>query len=130
MNTDFENRLQNLPLREPPHAWRSELFTDAQPASVPCPISRLSAWLWPHPRAWAGLGAAWLVILGLNLAAGKNPAQTDNAPAHFSSQALRDLRQQQRILARIIAPSPILDAEPPEPADPRRSENSRILIMV
>jgi len=87
-------------------------------------------WLWPCPRAWTGLAAAWLVILGLNLATGKSPAQTGDAIAPCSNEALLEIRQQQQMLAKLISPPAAVEAEPPQPAYPRRSEIGRTLIFV
>src|ERR1039457_4444776 len=86
MNTeDFEKRLQRQPLRQIPGEWREEILSAAREASLPEHAPRtthhvpakasllstlhhqLSTLLWPHPTAWAGLAAVWLVILGINL---------------------------------------------------------------
>src|ERR1035441_6307492 len=86
MNTeDFEKRLARQPLRQVPGEWREEILSAARQVSLPehatrntqqLPASRsllstinyqLSTLLWPHPTAWAGLAAVWLVILVINL---------------------------------------------------------------
>ena len=86
MNTDdFEKRLQRQPLRQMPGEWREEILSAARQASLPEHAPRtthhvppspsllstlhhqLSTLLWPHPTAWAGLAAVWVVILGINL---------------------------------------------------------------
>jgi len=80
---------------------------DAIRARVVAEIARAPApetmswrqWLWPCPRAWAGLAAAWLVILGMNLAAGKGPSRPASARLAVSRQELLELRRQQRMLA-------------------------------
>ena len=82
---DFEKHLQRQPLRQVPGEWREEILSAARQASLPQHAPRtthhappspsllstlhpqLSTLLWPHPAAWAGLAAVWLVILGLNL---------------------------------------------------------------
>ena len=133
MNADFENQLQRQPLRELPRDWRAEILAAARTASSARPATlaaRLSSWFWPCPRAWAGLGVAWLVILSLNLATGKSPAQTANAVAPCSSDALLELRQEQLMLAKLISPPATVEAEPPQPAYPRRSEIGRPRIIV
>ena len=125
MSANFEDQLQRQPMRELPREWRDEILAAARDPSIPAPspfASRFSAWLWPHPIAWAGLGAAWLVILGLNLATGPTPAETATASSAYSREALLELREQQVLLTRLIFPPAHPDAEPPEPADPRRSE--------
>ena len=87
-------------------------------------------WLWPCPRAWTGLAAAWLVILGLNLATGKSPAQMGDAIAPYSNEAFLELRQQQAMLAKLISPPAAVESEPPQPAHPRRSEIGKSRIFV
>lgn len=133
MSADFEKQLQRQPLRELPRDWRVEILAAASPAAgsrSSTLLSRLSSWFWPCPRAWAGLGVAWLVILGLNLAGGKSPSQAANAIAPCSNEALLELRQQQLMLAKLISPPEMVEAEPPKPADPRHSELGRTLIVV
>src|ERR1035438_2914387 len=82
---DFEKRLERQPLRQMPGKWREEILAASRRASPAHHASRvthhpppsrsllstlnhqLSTILWPHPTAWAGLAAVWLVILGVNL---------------------------------------------------------------
>ncbi len=61
-------------------------------------------WLWPCPRAWTALAAAWLVILGMNLAAGKSPFHPARATVSISRQELIEWKQQQQMLAKLISP--------------------------
>jgi hypothetical protein len=134
MNAEFEKQLQRQALRELPRQWRAEILAAAAgPRSgtgTSTPASRLSSWFWPCPRAWAGLGAAWLVILGLNLTAGRGPAQSAYPIAPCSRQAVLELRRQQQMLAELISPPANLEAQPPQPADPRRSEIGETSICV
>ena len=62
-------------------------------------------WLWPCPRAWAGLGVAWVVILLLNMTApDPHPRLASNfAPVTFQSLAL--LQQQTLRMARSLGPT-------------------------
>jgi hypothetical protein len=80
MNDDpFEQRLQRQPLRQIPPAWREDILSAVARAASPQPStvdSRPAPWwrgrLWPHPVAWGGVGAAWLLIFALNYAASES----------------------------------------------------------
>lgn len=74
----------------------------------------LRGWLWPHPRAWAGLGAAWVVALLLNHAAAPEP----RAPA-VASPALLASVQWQRQEVRALLDLPALPAPPPRASSPK-----------
>jgi hypothetical protein len=112
MNRDerFEDRLGQVPQRPIPIAWRNEILNAAaarQPMSAPAHSSlraALAAMLWPHPRAWAGLGAAWVLIFLLSLA-GRDPAPTEIARhAPPPSLELRELlRQQGKLFAELTS---------------------------
>jgi len=126
MNSDFEKRLQEQPMREVPGEWRARILAASPAASSTSVWWR--QWLWPCPQAWAGLGAAWLLILGMNLAAGDGPAHPATATVAFSRQELADLRQQQAMLAEIIFP--VETAEPPKLNPSPRSEMRRTEVVV
>ena len=75
MNTkDLETRLQRRPLRQIPSEWRGDILSAAERASRPAPrVSflstlnhQISILLWPHPKAWAGLAAVWILILAVD----------------------------------------------------------------
>jgi hypothetical protein len=129
----IEKRLQGLPHRPVPPAWRQEVLSSARAAAMPRPSSRtapasiravLSALLWPHPKAWAGLAAAWLLIFALDFAA-REPAQPEIARrAPPVSPQLRELlRQQEQLLAELAGPAETIKAAPAKPAAaPPRSE--------
>lgn len=82
MNTDdFEQHLRRQPLRPVPPAWRDEILATARqsdrqavgmpPAAAGGPswTAVLRDWLWPHPAAWAGLAAGWVLVAALNTVA-------------------------------------------------------------
>ena len=58
-----------------PAQWRAEILLAAssldrsadRPLGWRRAAAALAAWLWPHPLAYAGLAAAWAVILALRL---------------------------------------------------------------
>ena len=123
MNSDFEKRLQEQPMREAPGEWRARILS-----SAPVAPAWWREWLWPCPQAWAGLGVAWPLILALNLAAGKGPAPSASATVAFSRQELADLRRQQAMLAEIAFP--LETAEPPKLNPSPRSELRRTEAVV
>jgi hypothetical protein len=128
---DFEEILKRQSFRPLPPDLRAEILAaasaPAQPAvsasSKRVPTSTTprpwwSAWLWPSPYAWAALAAAWLVILGLNLAdSSSRPAQF---PGNFPSspQFLALLVEQRRLLDELSRPA-LAHTTPPLDPDSR-----------
>ena len=79
-NKQFEQRLSQQPVKEVPPVWRAEILAAARAAQPTPQVARvakhsflstineqLSAVLWPHPKAWAGLAAVWVGIIVLNV---------------------------------------------------------------
>jgi hypothetical protein len=122
MNSDFEKRLQEQPMREIPGHWRATILAVAQ-----TPPAWWREWLWPCPRAWAGLAAAWVVILGLNLAAGKGPSRSPYATLASSRQEVQELRAQQQMLTKLIYPAETAASEATKPASAPRSERRKTM---
>ena len=124
---EFEQRLLALPVRKLPADWRAEILAAAGPARSTGPVdgsallrARLAELFWPHPKAWAGLAAAWAIILLLNLSA------TDRAPvlaeksAAPSPDVIEQLHHQQVMFAELIGATVAPDADrvktgPPHP---------------
>jgi hypothetical protein len=52
---DLESRLRSLAFRKPPPGWRGSIVSAVSE-------SGWSKWLAPHPAAWAGLAAIWVVL--------------------------------------------------------------------
>jgi hypothetical protein len=121
MNSDFEKRLQDQPMREIPSHWRAGILATAQ--TTP-PWWR--EWLWPCPRAWAGLAAAWGIILLLHVASPSEPgAAGSGAPASWQDFAF--LRQETEIIAQLSESEESRPAPPPPPAvtKPRSSRRMK-----
>jgi hypothetical protein len=140
MNTDdLEQRLQRQPLRPVPAKWREEILTAAQtvePSRHLSPATRhawlstlnhqLSTVLWPHPKAWAGLAAVWVVILAVNFAT-RDPLPVREARnATPPSPQLREmLKEQEQLLAELVGPIERLAADRPKPVAPQPHSQRR-----
>ena len=134
---DFEQRLQRQPLRQIPVEWRGEILSAAKHASRPAPrgsflstISyQLSTLLWPHPKAWAGLAAVWILIFAVNFSIrDKAPVMAEKS-APPSPEVIVQLRQQQRMLAELIGARETHDAEPQQFFPRPRSECAEIVTV-
>lgn len=144
MDSDFEKRLQRQPLRQIPGEWRADIL-DAARAAVASPhgsritdrgflstIShQLSTLLWPHPKAWAGLAAAWLVIVAMNLYSSDPTTRTAKTEVAPSPELMLALREQRRELAKLIEPAATLDAEKPKSflPSPRSEQRAGVLCV-
>jgi hypothetical protein len=81
--------------------WRSQILAAASGAPRSMLAEWLSSWLWPHPRAWAGLAAAWIVIFLLHLTAPDEAgAARNSSPMTFESFA--KMRQQTVMMAQLL----------------------------
>jgi hypothetical protein len=124
MNDDFEQKLQRQPLRQVPAEWRGEILAVAESAAAarhPSPVTRpswlstlnsqLSTILWPHPKAWAGLAAVWILIFVVNFSTRDQSPVVAEKSTPPSPEVMVELRQQQRMLAELIGPRDIRDAD-------------------
>ena len=124
---EFEQRLRSVPVKPLPGDWRTEILAAAAEAVRSAPVSlswreRLVAgWrslFWPHPRAWAGLAAVWVIIAILHF------SQRDDSPVLAEKSApptpemLADLRQQQQLLAELLGPHGAGEADRPKKTGP------------
>jgi hypothetical protein len=134
----FENRLERLPQRPVPPAWRREILSMAQEVSSHQQVASIGnslisrfnsmvvALFWPHPRAWAGLAAVWVLVFGLSFAT-REPAQVGIAQhyAPTSPQMREQLRQQGRLLAELVGPNGTSEHDLSKPAAPRSQGGRR-----
>ena len=91
--------------------------------------SQLSTILWPHPNAWAGLAAVWILILAVDFSTRDQSPVVAEKSAPPSSEVIVELKQQQRLLAELMGPRDSSDADRSKTLGPRpRSElDSEIL---
>jgi hypothetical protein len=146
-SNDFEKRLQRQPVRQVPAEWRADILSAARQAAPPQHAPRtaqhaapsllstlryqLSTLLWPHPAAWAGLAAVWLVILGLNHATPDALPRMAKGSLPAAPQLFMAFQAQEQLLAELLGPRETPVAEPPKPTVPRpRSERGRAFLMV
>ncbi len=143
----FEQRLTRQSLRPVPAAWRDEILARAgdlqSPSAASSSItvgdyksparasasqlstlnSQLREWLerffGPNPLAWAGLAAAWVVLLAVNYSGGE--------PNAYASTASRASQPSEAAVAEIVRErrremAELLDLDEPRAALPNRSE--------
>src|ERR1017187_6286219 len=149
MNTDdFAKLLAAKPMGATPRERAEEILSTARQATLaehaprttyhaPAPrsllstlIHQLSTLLWPHPTAWAGLAAVWLVILGVNLTTQDASTRFAKHASPASPQVFMAFQEQERLLSELIGPREAPVAERPKPAPPRpRSELRHELLI-
>jgi hypothetical protein len=138
MNSDdFEKRLQRQPLRQLPSEWREQILQSAEPPRHSSSVirhsffstlnSKLSTVLWPHPKAWAGLAAAWVMIVAAHFASSDSSLKVARKAEPTSPEVLVILQQQQHLLAELIGSTMPREADRPkrntaQPRSERRME--------
>jgi hypothetical protein len=134
----FEQRLRRQPLREIPNKWRGEILAAAKPATRTSPRTwflstfnhQCSTLFWPHPKAWAGLAAAWIVIFTLHLCT-HDESPVVGKKSRVSPEVMAEVRQQQLFFAELAGGNNAREAEPPKFILPRpRSERGYITPVV
>jgi hypothetical protein len=133
---NFEQRLRRQPLRQIPGDWRREILASAERAPRPGPRAsflstfnaQISAILWPHPKAWAGLAAVWILIFAVDFSMRDTTPVMTEKTAPPSPEIIVELKQQQRLLAELIGADQARDAEPPGFLPLPRSERVEILM--
>jgi hypothetical protein len=145
---NFEQKLQRQPLRQVPAEWRGEILVAADVNRRDRPVreftfaatpfgrflstlnAQLSTLLWPHPRAWAGLAAVWVLILAVNFSMRDPSLVRAEKSLPPSPEVIVELRQQQRLLAELIGPRDTSDADRPKPlVPPPRSERAEMVAV-
>ncbi len=134
MNHDdqFEKRLQRQPPRELPAAWRSEILAAANAVNAHPPrveVRRTSWWrelLWPCPQAWAGLGAAWLLIVGCYFGLRETDPAIVRPGATQASRQMRELlKQQEQLFVELTGSADQPDVDRPRSLHPTPHSSRR-----
>jgi hypothetical protein len=119
MNSDFEKKLVEQPLRATPAAWRGAILREARDAAAQQALHTPAAtgwrsWFWPAPQAWAALAACWLVLLAVH-ALDRAPATTGVAQVDATRLALALAEKRHALLDLDVA----VVAQQARPAAPR-----------
>jgi hypothetical protein len=139
----FERLLEGQTLRQVPTEWRDEVLKaarsaksgvatarlqDASDAGTLTILGRLSFWFWPHPVAWGGLAAVWAFLFMVNFSLrDREPVMAEKAVPQ-SAVVMAQLQQQHRLLAELLGPNDLPDADRPKVFVPKpRSECLEIL---
>ena len=132
MDSEFENRLHRQSLRPIPAEWRAEILANCRGSKVEgrgqgsflfsTLVSRLSTVFWPNPKAWAGLAAIWVFIFILNFSTRDKTPLVAEKVSPPSPEVLVELKQQQRLLAELMGPTAMSDADRPKFVPKPRSE--------
>jgi hypothetical protein len=138
----FERRLGRQPLRQVPREWRAGILAathGAQRACQPSPASRrsllstinqqLSTIFWPHPKAWAGLAAVWVLIFAVNFSMRDTSPRMAEKSAPPSPEVIVELKKQQRLFAELMGSAQPVDADRQKTFAPKpRSERGEFLM--
>jgi hypothetical protein len=144
MNDDteqFEQRLKRQPLRPAPPGWRDGILAAARGASsvkksqsvagssfLSVLNQRLASLLWPHPVAWGGLAAVWILLFMVNFSLRDHVPALAEKTVPQSPVVVAQLKQQQRLLAELLGPNDLPEADRPKIFVPKpRSESTEIL---
>jgi hypothetical protein len=123
---DFENRLRQQRFRPLPGEWREQVLRATRAQTEPRPAAAhwrdvVREWFWPHPVAWAGLAATWVLLAVLQWqpeAVGARPVATTSA----GGVPVASFVEMRRELSDLLEPKPSSPPRP-EPARPlRRTE--------
>ena len=130
---DFESQLQRQPLRGLPAEWRGEILSAAKETVAddePGFWTTLWQELFIAPRkVLAGMAAAWLAALILNLSSGAEPVtQMAKQPVEPTPEAMQMVREQQKLRDELlgigVAAVELSPADRPRDGMKPRSERS------
>jgi len=94
---DFENELKKQPLRRVPEHWRAQILREA--GSRGRSPSRTAPWwtalLWPSPKAWGTLAAAWAMMIMFSIATRERSVSEEVPQATQIRMAVEEKRRLQ-----------------------------------
>lgn len=110
---EFENELKKQPMRQVPGHWREQILTRARPEARPHKHEPWwAALLWPSPKAWATLAAAWALMVGFSISTREGAVSQERPKATQIRMAMEEKR---RLRAEIEEASLRIAAEVPKP---------------
>ncbi len=156
---DFENQLRRQAMRPVPGEWRGEILAavvrageeevadsrsqmetgdrgrgrvtkGASEGSFAALNARLAKIFWPHPAAWAGLAAVWVVISVLNWSATDHTEMAARKSPPPGPDFILAMQEQRRTLARLIGTMEPPPVEPPKPTEPKPRGELRTAVVV
>ena len=117
---DFESELKKQPVRPVPEHWRGQIL---QQASANTLKRELQPWwaalLWPSPKAWGALAAAWILMVAFGVATRETGAASESAHA---TQIRIAMEEKRRLQAEIEEASLRIDPQP-KPRSENRAAN-------
>ena len=139
---DFETRLTRQPVKQIPGEWRAEILAAAREEQAVRHSSfvirhswlstldrQLSALLWPHPKAWVGLAAVWMLIFAVNFSLRETSPLVMAKSAPPSPEVIVELKKQQRLFAELVGATEAPDVDRPKIFLPKpRSDVVEILM--
>jgi hypothetical protein len=136
----FERRVSRQPLRQLPADWRGEILATANASAPPAANAarpgflsalnhQLSTVFWPHPKAWAGLAAAWIFIFAVNFSMRDPSPRVAEKYSPPSPEVIVELKKQQRLFAELVGPIQPPDADRQKMFAPKpRSQRAEMLM--
>jgi hypothetical protein len=91
------------------------------------PAAGWKDWLWPSPIGWGAVAAAWLVVIGFNIAS-RDPEPRHEMMAKRSPEMMQALREQRQLFVELVTPS-WTDGEPIRRAPRPRSDRQQPFAM-
>ena len=118
---DFEQFLKRRRVPAVPAQWRGKILSAARAARKTDEKDTPEkpwwlAWLWPSPVAWAGIGCAWLLALGMNAMSGLSEGGGAPGLSAPQSDAVYTRIIEERRLVREFFGAPERPAAQPPPA--------------